>query len=159
MKIVIGLAALTCAAAAAEPPAALDRLAGDWVGTGKVEGEPVRYILRGERVLMGEFMRLSIVDAAKAPAYEAQVFIAKSKTKGDLVAHWLDNFGADGARTVGFGEERPDGFDLQFDYGGSVFRDYFRFDPGGDRFTLVVDSCAPSGDCENFADYVFDKRK
>ncbi len=152
-------AALAVTPAAAGETAGLDRLVGKWSGAGAVEGAPVRYAARGEWVLMGQFLRLTLVEDARNPAYEAQIFIAKSKTKSDLVAHWLDNFGADGARVVGFGAEAADGFNIDFAYGDRTFRDYFRFDADGRRFTLVVDSCAADGACDRFADYVFEKKR
>lgn len=128
----------------------MSRLQGKCRATGTVEGAAVAYRAEGRLVLMCEHLRFSMIDAAKAPQYEAVVFISKSKKKGDLVAHCLDNFGADGARIVGFGAEAPDGVDLAFDYGNSVFRNRFEF-VSHDSFTLKIDACVADA-CQPFAD-------
>lgn len=141
--------------AGADEPS-LSRLTGEWRAKGTVEGEAVTYRAEGRMVLMGQHLRFSMIDAAKNPRYEATVYISKSKSKGDLVAHWLDNFGADGARVVGFGEETDGGFVLSFDYGEAVFRDHFEF-LNDDSFTLKIDACV-ADTCNPFADYVFSRR-
>lgn len=146
--------AVSAPAGAGEP--ALSRLEGVWRATGTVEGEAVSYRAEGRMVLMGRHLRFSMIDTAKDPKYEAAVYISKSKEKRDLVAHWLDNFGADGARVVGFGEETDKGFVLVFDYGEAVFRDRFEF-VNDDSFTLKIDACVADA-CNPFADYVFSRR-
>lgn len=141
------------AAAAADP--LLTNLEGHWVGVGTVEGEAVTYDAEGRFALQGEFLVLSMIDADDPPAYEAAVFLARSAKKGDYVAHWLDNFGADGARVVGFGAGADRKLEITFDYAEATFRDRFEFAPGGRKFTLVVDSRAGDGPWEEFASYVF----
>ena len=153
-SLLAAVIAVSTPAGADEP--ALSRLEGEWRAKGTVEGETVSYRAEGRMVLMGQHLRFSMIDAAKNPKYEATVYISKSKGKGDLVAHWLDNFGADGARVVGFGEETDKGFVLAFDYGEAVFRDRFEF-VNDDSFTLKIDACVADA-CNPFADYVFSRR-
>lgn len=100
------LAAGACASATAQTPrseddAFLDGLVGEWTLEGQVQGEPVRNTARGARVLQA-WLEFHLIDAADPPAYEAAVFIA-ADGNGDYVAHWLDTFGAAGARVAGAG--------------------------------------------------------
>ena len=94
-------------AAAADRPAAperdafLDRLAGDWALIGHVRDNAVRYRGRAEWVLEDGWLRLSLVDAAGPPGYAAHVYLSFDPKAGDYIAHWLDRFGAAGARVVG----------------------------------------------------------
>jgi hypothetical protein len=54
----------------------LDALQGDWDMTGTFLGKPVKYRVRGERVLQGGFLRLHMIDAAEPPAYDADLFFS-----------------------------------------------------------------------------------
>ena len=45
-----------------------------------------------------------MIDAAKQPTYEADLFIGFDPRAKDYVIHWLDRFGAAGARVVGSGK-------------------------------------------------------
>ncbi len=45
-----------------------------------------------------------MIDASSPPQYEADVFIGFDTKAKDYIAHWLDNFGAPGARVVARGE-------------------------------------------------------
>ena len=74
---------------------------------GAVRGKAVYYRARGERVPQGGFLRLHMIEAAAVPMDEADVFLGFDRGTGDYVAHWLDRFGAAGARVVATG--RRDG--------------------------------------------------
>ena len=101
-----------CVAHAADAPAAdnvyLDALQGDWDMTGTLLGKPVKYHARGERVLQGGFLRLHMIDAADAPTYEADLFLGYDARADDYIGHWLDRFGAAGARVVASGKRQGD---------------------------------------------------
>jgi hypothetical protein len=74
--------------------------------TGTVMGMSVRYHAEGARVLQGGFLRLHMIDASSPPQYEASVYLGYEPKAGDYIAHWLDNFGAAGARVVGTGSRQ-----------------------------------------------------
>jgi hypothetical protein len=98
---------LPAADAGLSPDAAyLQLLAGDWIMSGTFAGKPVHYRAHGESVLQGAFIRLHMIDAAATPAYEADVYIGYDAHKNDYILHWLDRFGAAGARVVGTGGRR-----------------------------------------------------
>lgn len=135
----------------------LDGMAGDWVMEGQVMGDPVRYRAHGERVLTGAWMEMHMVDAnATPPAYEARVFLGWDDEAHDYIAHWLDDFGASGARVAGRGVGDGDTLTILFPYADGVFRNIWaRTDSG---WTLTVDAQQPDGSWRNFGGFVARRR-
>ena len=134
------LAVLGSPASAAEPADPfLQRFQGAWTAEGQVMGEPVRYCAAGEFVFDNAFLEFRMTDAASPPQYDASVFIGRSKETGDYVAHWIDVFGADGARVVGIGEASGEALTLVFPYAARPFHDRFEFS-GPDAFRLLIEA-------------------
>jgi hypothetical protein len=77
----------------------LDALQGTWTMAGTLRGKPVRYVADGQRVLQDGFVKLHMMDGDSRPPYEADVFIGFDAKANDYIAHWLDRFGAPGARS------------------------------------------------------------
>src|SRR5579864_4399044 len=94
----------------------LDALLGDWDMSGTLLGKPVKYRARGERVLQGGFLRLHMIDVADAPPYEADLFLGYDAHADDYIGHWLDRFGAAGARVVASGKRQGETLVIQFPY-------------------------------------------
>jgi hypothetical protein len=145
-------AALADAAADADN-AYLEKLTGEWDMTGEMSGKALRYHASGQRVLQGGFLRLHMIDADPDPQYEADVFIGVDTRRHDFIAHWLDRFGAAGARVVGTGK-RDDAQHLVviFPYVSGAFRDTFTLLPDGD-WSLLLEFRKPSGSWSTFATY------
>ena len=120
---------------------------------GTTLGKPVRYHAQGERVLQGGFLRLHMVDAATPPKYEADVFIGFDAKAGDYVAHWLDRFGAAGARVVATGKRDGKQLVIYFPYAEGKFRDTFIFEPESDTWSLLIESQEANGSWSTFANY------
>jgi hypothetical protein len=137
----------------------LDELKGDWDMSGTLLGKPVRYQARGERVLQGGFLRLHMIDAAAAPPYEADVFIGFDAHAGDYVAHWLDRFGAAGARVVATGVRQGPRLVIQFPYAEGAFRDTFVWQPKTGSWSLLLESQAKDGAWSTFASYTLTRPK
>jgi hypothetical protein len=131
----------------------LNGLQGDWDMIGRVRGRPVRYHAQGERVLQGGFLRLHMIDADTPPKYEADVFIGFDAKAGDYVAHWLDRFGAAGARVVATGKRDGQRLAISFPYAEGAFRDTFTFDPKAGAWSLLLESQEPDGAWSTFASY------
>jgi hypothetical protein len=131
----------------------LDALRGDWDMTGTLLGKPVKYHARGQRVLHGGFLRLHMIDAAKVPAYEADLFLGYDPHADDYIGHWLDRFGAAGARVVASGKRTGQRLVILFPYADAAFRDTFVYDPNTDAWSLVIESQKPGGEWSNFATY------
>ncbi len=133
----------------------LDHLQGEWWMEGTLGGKPVRYRAHGERALQGGFLRLHMIDAAARPQYEADVYIGFDAKAHDFVAHWLDRFGAAGARVVATGQRDGERLILTFPYAEGAFRDTFTFDPKSGTWTLLLESQEASGSWSKFATYTF----
>ena len=120
----------------------LDKLQGSWEMAGTLGGKAVHYHANGERVLKGGFLRLHMIDAEPTPTYEADVFIGFDAQRHDFIAHWLDRFGAAGARVVASGRRAS-----------GAFRDTFTFMPQSDAWSLLLESQKPDGTWSTFATY------
>src|ERR1700687_1488644 len=103
----------------------LDALAGRWHMNGTLGAKPVRYDAQGDWVLQHGFLRLHMEDTHRTAHYEAQVFLGYDAKAGDYVAHWLDRFGAPGARVVATGKREGDTLVIVFPYAEGAFRDTF----------------------------------
>ena len=153
------------AAAAADAPSApgrdafLDQLAGDWALTGHVHDQPVRYRGRAEWVLEDGWLRFALVDAAVPPGYAAHVYLAFDPKAGDYVAHWLDRFGAPGARVVGLGHRVEQTLVLTFPYAEASFRDTLTIAAGGASGSLLLESRNAAGEWSTFAAYTMKRRR
>jgi hypothetical protein len=137
----------------------LDELKGAWDMSGTLLGKPVRYQARGERVLQGGFLQLHMLDASGVPPYEADVFIGFDARAGDFVAHWLDRFGAAGARVVAKGVRQGPRLVIQFPYAEGAFRDTFVWRAETGSWSLLLESRAKDGTWSTFANYALTRPK
>jgi hypothetical protein len=153
------ITALACAPARSAPAgpgsddAYLDDLQGRWVMAGTVGDMPVQYQAKGQRVLQGGFLSLHMRDAAPDPQYEATVYLGYDAKAGDFVAHWLDRFGAAGARVVATGRRQGEQLVLIFPYHDGAFRDTFTRDRDRGSWTLLLEAQAGDGSWSTFASY------
>jgi len=149
---------LPAAAAAPEPTHLLATLAGDWDLAGTVLGKPAHYRAQGRWVLHGGWLEFSMVDLATPPDYEARVFIGYDAKAGDYVAHWLDRFGAAGARVTATGSGQDGTLVLLFPYAEGAFRDTLSLAPDGTSGTLLLETQKADGSWSTFASYQMKRR-
>lgn len=152
----LALVTLAPPGARAEPPAAtryLAQLTGDWQMSGSVLGKPVRYRAHGRWILNDAWLELSMVDAAQPPQYQAQLYIGYDGKAQDYVAHWLDRFGAAGARVVATGERHERTLVLHFPYAQGAFRDTLTLAPDYGSGTLLLEAQQTDGSWSTFASY------
>jgi len=121
--------------------------------TGTLLGKPVKYRARGERILQGGFLRLHMIDAADPPTYEADLFLGYDAHAGDYIGHWLDRFGAAGARVVASGKREGETLVIQFPYAEATFRDTFVYAPSLQSWSLLIESQKPSGEWSQFSTF------
>jgi hypothetical protein len=143
LVLVLASSALGIHAAAAggnADDAYLDHLQGSWVMDGTYAGKPVRYRADGQRVLKGGFLKIHMIDAASPPQYEADLFLGFDPKAHDYIAHWLDNFGAAGARVVARGERQGQSLIVTFPYAEGAFRDTFTWQPAAKSWSLLMES-------------------
>jgi hypothetical protein len=152
----LALAALAPAGTAAEPPEAtrfLGQLNGEWDMTGTVLGKPAHYRAHGAWVLNGAWLELSMVDVGRPPAYQADLYIGYDATAQDYIAHWLDRFGAAGARVVASGERHERTLVLHFPYAEGAFRDTLTLAGDSASGTLLIEAQRADGSWSTFAAY------
>jgi hypothetical protein len=151
------LVALTATAYAAPPAATPDaflaRLAGDWNFVGTVLGKPVRYHGSGHWVLNDAWLCLSLIDQDTPSTYQASVYLGHDAHADDYIAHWLDKFGAAGARVLGSGRREGNTLVLLFPYQEGTFRDTLTLPADGASGTLLLESQHPDGHWSTFASY------
>jgi hypothetical protein len=155
------LGALGPVAAGAEPPQAtrfLAQLGGDWDMNGSVLGKPAHYRAHGAWVLNGAWLELSMLDVGRPPAYEADLYIGYDATAQDYVAHWLDRFGAAGARVVATGERHGRTLVLHFPYPDGAFRDTLTLAGDSASGTLLIEAQKTDGSWSTFASYRMQRR-
>ena len=117
----------------------LDGLQGSWLMDGTYAGKLVRYRADGQRVLKGGFMKIHMVDVASPPQYEADLFIGFDPKANDYIAHWLDQFGAAGARVVARGDRQGQRLVLTFPYAEGAFRNTFTWQPATSSWSLLLE--------------------
>jgi hypothetical protein len=158
LAVSLALATASIAARAADSAgspdqAYLDALGGAWVMAGTIGSKPVRYRAEGVRVLQGGFLRLHMIDVVTPPEYEADVYIGYDAKAHDYVAHWMDRFGAAGARVVARGDRQGEKMVLTFPYSEGAFRDTFVWFSASDSWTLLLEAQDPDGAWSTFASY------
>lgn len=136
----------------------LDAMAGDWMVTGTTLGNPIKYTLHGQRVLAGGFVRLDLVDTNNPPAYQADVYLGYDRTKNDYIMHWLDQFGAAGARVVGEGRREGESLVIDIPYADGAFRDTLTYDPNARRWHWLLEAQDKNGKWSTFANYNLARR-
>ena len=134
------------------PEAFLGQLVGHWDMVATVPGKPDwhqhgegRWVLQNGRLL------LRIVDTARPPAYEASVSLGFDSKAGDHIAHWIDQFGAAGARVVASGRRQGQTLVLLFPYAQGAFRDTLVMAADGNSATLLLESQQRDGSRSTFA--------
>jgi hypothetical protein len=152
-----GLAAAAPTAQPADP--FLADLAGKWDMVGTVRGKAVHHHGEGRWVLKGSWLCLSIVDAASPPGYVASVYLGFDTRQHDYIAHWLDQFGAAGARVVATGRREGRTLVLLFPYAEGAFRDTLTLATGGGGGTLRLESQQKDGSWSTFASYRLTRRR
>ena len=103
-------------------------------------------------MLNGGWLEFSMRDVATPPAYEAHVYIGYDPGADDYIAHWLDKFGAAGARVLATGRLNERTLVLNFPYAAGAFRDTLTLGDAG-RGTLLIESQEKDGSWSTFARY------
>lgn len=139
-------------------PALLKQLDGEWLMEGDVLGAPVTYRLVAGPTLRARFTELHMRDVADPPQYEARVFLGFDAESGELIAHWMDDFGA--RYSIPHGTGRIDGSVLQFTipYADGPFRDTFEFDQRNGTWHFRIEAGQPDGSWKHFARYEVRRR-
>ena len=131
----------------------LEDLRGPWIMQGTVGSKAVKYDAVGERVFGNAWLKLHMVDSGKPPQYQADVFLGYDAKAHDFIVHWLDQFGATGARVVATGHRDGERLVVVFPYAEGAFRDTFQRDRPSGTWTLLLESQEKDGTWSTFANY------
>jgi hypothetical protein len=134
-------------------PPLLKQLDGEWVMTGDVLGKPVKYLLVAGPTLRARFSELHMRDLAQPPQYEARVFLGVDSETGDLIAHWMDDFGARYSIPHGTGRIEGGVMQFTFPYADGPFRDTFEFNPSSGTWSFRIEAGQADGSWKHFARY------
>lgn len=152
LAVALAIASRVAAAPVANPADRfLTQLAGKWDMVGTVSGKAVHHRGDGRWVLNGAWLCLGIVDTASPPGYVASVYVGYDRRQRDYIAHWLDQFGAAGARVVATGKREGQTLVLLFPYPEGAFRDTLTLNGGSG--TLLLESQEKDGHWATFASY------
>jgi hypothetical protein len=137
----------------------LASLAGRWDFVGSVGKRAVRYRVSGKWALAGGWLRLQLRDVAKPPGYVADVFFGYDAKADDYVVHWIDQFGAPGARVVATGQLTDRTLVFTFPYAEGAFRDTLTLAPEAATGSLLIEAQKPDGSWSTFASYRLARRR
>ena len=144
---------LTPVATPDQRPPLLAALDGNWTMTGDVRGKPVTYDMTATRTLGGTFTELHMKDTQVPPKYEARVFLGYDKDSGQVIAHWLDSFGAKFSIPHGTGQLSDNTIQFIFPYSDGPFRDTLSFDPAKQQWRLLIEASQSPDVWKDFAHY------
>jgi hypothetical protein len=136
-------------------PALMQKLDGHWLASGDIMGKPVQYNVVTAPALQGQFTEISMNDVQVPSQYEARVFIGFDSAANQIIAHWLDSFGAQYSIPHGTGSISQDTIEFIVPYPTSSFKDKFTYHPESDTWTLEITAQQPDGAWEHFAMYSF----
>jgi hypothetical protein len=134
-------------------PALLAALDGNWLMVGDVLGKPVKYRLIVEPILARTVTQLHMKDVQQPPQYEARLFLGYDRESGQVIAHWLDVFGAKGSIPHGTGQVTNNTIEFTIPYQKGPFRDTLAYDSATGRWRFTIESSEGSGKWKHFAAY------
>lgn len=138
----------TDAKPSAAEPGLLDKLPGDWVMRGDLDGKKTVHDVHVRRVLNGRYVRLDETSRERnehgEPAYAAQIFIGWVAANGTYACIWLDSTAV--AQGVGRCSAKPERHRIPFlfeDMKGTInFSNTFTYDPATDQWEWQLDDIA-----------------
>jgi hypothetical protein len=139
------------------PTALLDRLTGQWLLTGMIDGQQVTHDVTAEWVLEGGYLKLHELsrekDASGRPAYEAIVIISWEEVNGEYKCLWLDTTANTGLDNPVIGRAKTAGHDIPFVFADEVSRFFntFSYDADEDSWRWLLNS-ERDGELVLFAD-------
>ncbi len=87
--------------------------------------------------------------------YEARIFIGFDSDSNQIIAHWMDSFGAQYSIPHGTGTISENVIEFIVPYPSSSFKDKFAYSPEDDSWTLEITAHQPDGTWKQFASYSF----
>lgn len=137
--------------------ALLEKLSGQWKGTGVVMGDSVTYRITTGWELMHQFLLVHMEDVAVPSQYEAKVYIGYDCPSERYVVHWLDNFGGRFSETLGYGVQDGPSINFRFEYPDGPMINRFQYDEGSGNWHFHITSKNEKGVWITFGDIYLKK--
>ena len=141
----------------------LDRMTGQWLLKGTIDGKATVHIVSVNWVLGHQYIQFKEVSQEKnsdgSPVYDALVYITWEQSLNKYSCLWLDNTGNSGLSNgiIGHAERNTDRIEFIFHYSaGSAFHTSFFYDSNKDSWHMTMLS-ESNGKEESFADAVMTK--
>lgn len=134
-------------------PEILRQLDGNWTMSGDVRGKPVTYRMVAAPALQATFTELRMKDVQVPAQYEATVFIGYDAASKNVIAHWMDSFGARYSIPHGTGQIDGNVVQFTFPYASGQFRNTWRFDGATSSWQFALEAAQPDGTWKHFARY------
>ena len=138
-------------------PTLLQKLDGNWVAIGDIMGKPVQYDVVNTPALQAQYTEISMNDVQVPSQYEARIFIGFDSDSNQIIAHWMDSFGAQYSIPHGTGTLSENEIEFIVPYPSGSFKDKFVYSPADDSWTLHITAQKPDGSWQHFARYTFSR--
>ena len=138
-------------------PTLLQKLDGNWVAIGDIMGKPVQYTVVNAPALQAQYTEISMNDVQVPSQYEARIFIGYDSDSNQVIAHWMDSFGAQYSIPHGTGTLSENEIEFIVPYPSGSFKDKFVYSPADDSWTLQITAQKPDGSWQHFARYTFSR--
>ena len=140
-----------------QPDSLLNKLIGEWILEGTIEGKETIHDIDAKRVLNGQYIQLKEVSREKDekgnPLYEALVYLCWQEAKQQYSCLWLDNTSNEGISNgvIGRAKQNGDKIELLFKFSDAIqFHTTFLYDKDTDTWQWMMDG-DENGKLEPFA--------
>jgi hypothetical protein len=147
-----------------QPDSLLNRMTGNWILNGTINGQKTTHDVEIQRVLNGQYVQLKEVsrerDQNGNPVYEALVYICWEESKKQYSCLWLDNTGNGGISNgiTGHAKQNRDKIELIFRYNATAqFHTTFLYNRETDTWQWLMDE-EEDGKTQPFARIVMTKK-
>jgi hypothetical protein len=129
-----------------QPDSLLNKLTGNWVLQGTIDGQETTHDITAGRVLNGQYVQLKEVsrekDSKGNPLYEAVVYLCWQEAKKQYFCLWLDNTSNQGISNgvIGRAEQNEDKIEMVFKFSGTIqFHTSFLYHRDTDTWQWLMD--------------------
>ena len=123
----------------------LDRMEGNWILTGTIEGQKTTHDVTASWILAHQYFQFHEIsrekDSTGKALYEAQVTIDWNAKLHQYACLWLDVTGGGGivSGVLGMAERNGDTIPFLFKMSGSLFHTTFSYDAASDTWQWIMD--------------------
>lgn len=134
-----------CAQPSSFQDSLLDRMTGEWVLAGTIDGQQTTHDVSVSWILQHQYLQIKEIsrekDSTGKALYEALVFIGRDDKSQQYSCLWLDVTGGGGLKNDVFGhaERKGDSIPFLFNMGGMLFHTTFAYQSTSDTWQWTMD--------------------